>query len=382
MNPAAVRIRALALLAAALAPLGAAGCGPKFVRVPLAQCPVQTLPKPSDEKVRVQYLGVGGFLLKRGDDVLVTAPLYTAPGILEMFLSRELRPNADLVNQLYPQDGDAAQAILVGHSHYDHLMDVPYLALNRARSADIYGSRNTARMLAPIVAQLQAKTPPTKIVPLDLVAGDDQHPGTWQTVGSGIRFMALRTEHAPFFTLKLNPPLQKGIELPFYLLRGGGLTEDATELPKSIVDYVQGPVFKFIIDFLDGGRPVYRIYYEDTGTSTGVRTLPAETLAEKPIDLAILALDGDAQAMSGKPAEDILQVIRPKAVIVGHWEDFFFSQDIARLTGEFHQIPSASLFQAIDLQGMLKRLQASLKPAKTPYYVPCPTRSIFEFPIE
>ena len=331
----------------------------------------------------MQYLGVGGFLFKRGDDVLMTSPLYTAPGILEMFLSRELRPNADLINQLFPQDGDDAKAILVGHSHYDHLMDVPYIALNRAKGADIYGSRNTARMLAPIVAGLKAKSPPTRIVPLDLVAGDDKRAGTWQAVGAGMRFMALQTEHAPFFTLKINPPFQKGIEFPFYLLRGGTLTEDAKELPRSIVDYVQGPVFKFVIDFLDGtGKPVYRIYYEDTGTATAIRTLPSEVLAEKTVDLAILALDGDAQAMSGKPTEDILQDLKPKAVLVGHWEDFFFSQDMARMMGEFHQIPSASLFQAIDLQGFLKRLQSSLKPAKTPYFVPCPTRSIFEFSIE
>ena len=374
------RIEAAILLACAL-PLSA--CAPKFIRVPLSACPVQTLPKPADEKVRVQYLGVGGFLFKRGDDVIMTAPLYTAPGVLEMFLSRELRPNADLINQLFPQDGENARAILVGHSHYDHLMDVPYIALNRAKAADIYGSTNTARMLAPIAAELKAKTPPTKLVSLDLGAGDERSPGRWVSVGSGMRFMALRSEHAPFFTLKINPPFQKGIELPFYLLRGGSLSEDAKELPKGIIDFVQGPVFKFVIDFLDNaGKPAYRIYYEDTGTSTAVRSLPAELLAEKPVDLAILALDGDAAAMSGKPSEDILSVLKPKAVLVGHWEDFFFSQDLARLSGEFHQIPSASMFQAIDIQGFVKRLKASLKPAGTPYYIPCPTRSIFEFPVE
>ena len=260
------RIEAAILLACAL-PLSA--CAPKFIRVPLSACPVQTLPKPADEKVRVQYLGVGGFLFKRGDDVIMTAPLYTAPGVLEMFLSRELRPNADLINQLFPQDGENARAILVGHSHYDHLMDVPYIALNRAKAADIYGSTNTARMLAPIAAELKAKTPPTKLVSLDLGAGDERSPGRWVSVGSGMRFMALRSEHAPFFTLKINPPFQKGIELPFYLLRGGSLSEDAKELPKGIIDFVQGPVFKFVIDFLDNaGKPAYRIYYEDTGTST------------------------------------------------------------------------------------------------------------------
>ncbi len=341
------------------------------------------MPAAASGKVVVQYLGVGGFLFKRGSDVILTSPFYSSPSLLEIAFNHEVRSDRALIDRLFPQDGERAKAILVGHSHYDHLMDVPYIALHRAKAADIYGSRTTARLLAPIAKALRDKNPPTRIVPLDELAGNDQTPGTWQAIGSGVRVMAFRNEHSPVFTLRLNIPFQKGIDIPFHLWRGAALDEDVKELPRTVSQWVQGPVFAFLIDFLDqAGKPAYRIYYQDSGTAMGKRVLPQALLAEKGLDLAILCLDGDTAAMEGRPEEDILQGIKPKAVIVAHWENFLLTQDLARTTGGFYAIPSASLFQPVDLKRALKRLNARFKPVKTPYYVPCPTRSIFEFALD
>ena len=41
----------------------------------------------------------------------------------------------------------AVHAILVGHSHYDHLMDVPLIARRYVPNATIYGSLTTKRIL-------------------------------------------------------------------------------------------------------------------------------------------------------------------------------------------------------------------------------------------
>lgn len=365
-----------------IAGLCGASCGPSLFRVPLDACPVKLAPQPAGGKVVVQYLGVGGFLLKRGSDVILTAPLYSNPSILEVAFNHDVRSDPDVIDRLFPQDADAAKAILVGHSHYDHLMDVPYVALHRAKGADIYGSETAARLLAPIVPALRAKAPATRIVPLDHVAGDAKSPGLWQTVGSGARFMALRSEHSPLFTLKLRVPFERDVSIPFHLWRGGGLSEDAKELPRTASEWLQGPVFAFVIDFLDAaGRPAFRIYYQDSGNEEGIRAIPEALLKEKGVDLAIVCLGGDTEALAGRPVEDILKTLKPQAVVVAHWENFFVSQDIARAMGGFHAIPSASMFQAVDIKRFVQRIKSALQPTRTPYYVPCPTRSVFEFEI-
>lgn len=354
-------------------------CRAGVFQIPLDHCPTRTVARPEPEKVVVQYLGVGGFLFKRGDDVILTAPFYSSPSLLEIAFNHELRPDTDAINRLFPLDGEKAKAILVGHSHFDHLMDVPYIALHRAKAADVYGSSTTQRLLAPIARALGKKN--TGVYAVDHLAGDERVPGRWQKVNQGMRFMALRFEHAPTFTLKLDVPFQKGIEIPFQLWRGGALDEDAKELPRTVSQWVQGPVFAYVIDFLDeSGAPAYRIYYEDAGDADRKRGVPAELVAEKSVDLAVLCLNGDVEAMEGRPEVDILADLKPKAVMVAHWENFLLTQDLARATGRFHAIPSASLFRPVDLKKILKRLQS--RPGKIPYHVPCPTRSTFEFEIE
>ena len=41
------------------------------------------------------------------------------------------------------------QAILAGHSHYDHLMDLPYITSRYAPQATVYGNDTMVNLLAP-----------------------------------------------------------------------------------------------------------------------------------------------------------------------------------------------------------------------------------------
>ncbi|MFL5543984.1 MAG: hypothetical protein ACJ792_04730 [Gemmatimonadaceae bacterium] len=52
-----------------------------------------------------------------------------------------------MIDRFLPAVADRASAILVGHGHYDHLLDVPYIATHRATSAFIYGGPSIRRML-------------------------------------------------------------------------------------------------------------------------------------------------------------------------------------------------------------------------------------------
>src|SRR6266849_6130392 len=92
--------------------------------------------------------------------------------------------------------GEPLSAILVAHAHYDHLMDIPYIAQERAPSATIYGSQTMKNILAAVL-------PPERLVALDNEAAEPtKPPGKWQGVpGTKIRLMAIKSEHAPHVCL-------------------------------------------------------------------------------------------------------------------------------------------------------------------------------------
>jgi L-ascorbate metabolism protein UlaG (beta-lactamase superfamily) len=91
--------------------------------------------------LELTWLGTAGFRFRyQGHTLLIDPYLTRLP--LRRFLSRRAAlPDPVRVAQHI----DAADAILVGHSHFDHALDVPLIA--RATGARVYGSRSTARLM-------------------------------------------------------------------------------------------------------------------------------------------------------------------------------------------------------------------------------------------
>ena len=79
-------------------------------------------------------------------DQVLTGPLFTNPSLLRTGLAAIHSDTVAVDRGLAPYDVSHAAAILVGHAHYDHLMDVPRVARHFAPRAVILGSttvRNT-----------------------------------------------------------------------------------------------------------------------------------------------------------------------------------------------------------------------------------------------
>ncbi|MDT8341976.1 MAG: hypothetical protein RQ751_10730, partial [Longimicrobiales bacterium] len=91
--------------------------------------------------VELQYLGVGGWRVETPHTVLLTGPLLTRPGMFEVGLGAVLTPDtAAILEALAAWEVgplDRTAAILVGHGHYDHLLDTPWLAARLAPRARI-----------------------------------------------------------------------------------------------------------------------------------------------------------------------------------------------------------------------------------------------------
>jgi len=86
-----------------------------------------------------RWLGVAGVELKSGGQVIAIDPFFTRPSLTGFV--KPVIPNAHLVAEKLP----ACDIVLVTHSHWDHLMDVPQVLLQTGAKA--YGSANTCQLL-------------------------------------------------------------------------------------------------------------------------------------------------------------------------------------------------------------------------------------------
>jgi len=253
------------------------------------------------------YLGAGGFLMHWNGHAIMTAPFYSNPGLAHVGLGFPISPNTKLIDAHLPPVDDV-EAILVGHSHYDHLMDAVYVGETHAPRAVFYGNETMAHILASR-PKLHGR-----YVALDAQAGDWWQAGTWQYVADrSIRFMALRSEHAPHFM---------GIKM-----FGGDVDEDLSHLPRTAYGWKEGQTFAFLIDFLGpDGKPRVRLHYQDAGSNPPAGLIPPPDLLDnEPVDVAILCVASFGE-VSDYP-ETVVHQLRPHTVILGHWESFFRSPD-------------------------------------------------------
>ena len=336
------------------------------------------------ETVQVRFLGVGGFSLQRGDDVVLTAPLYSNPSIEELDRKRALTPKVDSIQKFHPST-NGVRAILVGHAHYNHLMDVPYVWA-KTPQAVIYGNTSMKNILAGYAPGAGGgdvpRIPQDKVVALDhagenlvdyrmcfqnqgpreLVRGrvdESDVSGEWVYVpGSKIRIRALCSEHPPQILSSIH--LWPGcIHMPRFA------PPDRSE------DYQEGETIAYLIDFLadDGRTPVFRIYYQDAPTNETIGEVPEELKEEKAVDLALLCV-GTFFAVD-RPTH-IVENTDARYIILGHWENFFRPQD-QKLKG----IPFAKVQQVVsDVQRAAPDAEVFLPAPQTMFHLRQGTRGV------
>jgi len=311
--------------------------------------------------VSVTYLGISGLLIEHDGHVLLTAPFFSNPAFAGrgrntfqwLAAGPRLIPDSAVIEQLLPRSADRASVILVGHGHYDHLMDVPYIATHRTKSAVIFGGPTIHHMLMGD-STLRSNAGRLAVIPVDH-AGDANRDGDWYySSDSAFRFMALVAGHAPNYL----------IGRWRFLYAAGAVSSDMDSLPHTAAEWKMGEPYSFLIDVLSRSthRTLFRIYFQDAPSEPPLGFPSMALAASRQIDLAILCA-ATSSNVDAAP-DSLLRVLKPSAVVVTHWESFFRSR----------LLPQA-LSHATDLRALSHSLRRSLPPGAG-WIIPVPLQTV------
>ena len=210
-----------------------------------------------------RWLGNAGFEIKLDNTILLVDPFLTRPRKSQVYFGR-VEVDQKALNA-YINECDH---ILVSHTHFDHFMDVPAIAIRIG--AAIHGSANTCA-LAQQFGVLREQTHP-------IIAGDEFNLGE-------IKVKAITARH-PWIPGYASGCLRSGLEQPLRLR-----------------DYRMDTCLSFLITFK--GRHI--LVWSSTHTDQAERA-----------DVLICRAVSDRRWYG-----EMMEAVQPRLVIPGHWDDMF-----------------------------------------------------------
>ncbi len=264
---------------------------------------------------RITWLGTAGFVVRTaGGTTLLVDPFVTRQGLGHLVSSRIVPDDAEIARTI-PASVDA---VLCGHSHYDHVADAPRIA--RLRGAKLVGSLSTCSWgrAEGLAENSLVRVPPSGAI---LHVGDAE-----------IRFVPSRHGKVAFGPLRIP-------QLP-------GEVAEPPALPARASAYRMGGAFGVLIR-----TPDLTIYHNGSAD-----LIDAELDGERAdVLLACLAGRRGTQNYVAR----LLSALQPRLVVPAHQDAFF-----APLSRGVHLLPK------IDVEGFISevKVHASGAAVITPDY--------------
>ncbi len=232
--------------------------------------------------IRLRWLGTAGFVIEHDGFTLLIDPYLTRASMLAC-LRAPLSSDAAAVRRFAPPRVDA---IVAGHTHFDHVLDVPAIA--KATGARVFGSRSCATL-----CRLEG-VPEDQIVDVEAMRSP----------------RAIRAEVGPF-DLRFVPSCHSAFF--FGRIPGPGDISDCEQVPLATTHYRCGAVFG--VDVRVAGRRIYHLGSADL----------LDGWPERDVDLLLLCVAGWTTTERFVPR--VMSALRPGAILLSHWDNFFSPMD-------------------------------------------------------
>ncbi len=328
-----------------------------------------TLNRHYRDSITLYYTGCAGFLIRKGDNALLHDPFFSHAGPLALLNFQHLRSDTARIDSFFRQqlgrETDTAgiiKAVLVSHTHYDHVLDVPYIyqkKLNK-ESVFMYGNLSLQRLLLASEHTYQSPVPDGHVRVVEEQAAQAGTPGQWfYTPNRRIRFLPIITEHAPHFYF-IRP-------IRFYT---GQVKPKLTKLPEKPNGYKEGQSLAYLIDFLRADGTIdFRMYIQGSASNAPYGFPPVlQGKDAREVDVAVICV-ASFQYVKEYP-KAIIRYLKPHHVILAHWENFF--QPLNKLAQHPMTVPFT------DVPKFLRRLKRSMTPIgrDTAWTLPAPNTRI------
>jgi len=247
-------------------------------------------PGASPSAVRVTYLGTNGYQFEFKGHALLVDPYFSRVDLLSVALGSRIQPNASRINDELRHLASKADAILVTHGHFDHLLDVPVvMAKTRARLIASASSVDLAK---------RAGAPP----------GDAVKPGDVRRIGPWNVRVLSATHDRLFGKVPFDRPAAVPADRSVEARRAKWEALAKAGPPQRAADWICGEPLAFLIE-VNGQR----IYIDSGGTL-------AQLPPNERVDLAIL---GVALPDSRERLHAALERLHPRYILPSHQDNFF-----------------------------------------------------------
>ena len=252
-------------------------------------------------EVSIRWLGTAGFVIQTPSRTVVLDPFVTRTPLLKM-LGR-LVPNEALIEREIPEADD----VIIGHSHYDHILDAPSLCV-----------RTGARLIGCPSACNVGRAGGVPEEQLVCTEGNEDIP-----CGDGMIARGIPSVHGRVYGIV---PLQGTIDAP-------------PKWPPRNRDLRHGIVFNWYLEHQRRDGTPLRVLHVDS----------AEFFTERVKDVRadVLCLCAIGRNYRPRYLEELVELTRPKWIVPCHWDWLFDAFDAPP-----RQLPG------VDLEGFVREIAA------------------------